>query len=1547
MRHESDHLHSATGSDRRASFLLGLGSLAGLTFLLLLLGTGSAGATELALSKITISAQDLKTGDALPKFTYIVNIDNSHLAGASDPMQRPSIAPTESNSPVVALGDQASPSVDLPAGRYLISIRAPGHKLWGKHVTLPRDAGAVRIAMREYPLPLGKIRVFVFNDNHWVNSAPDNGETGLAGFHVTLAEQTHSQVTVDYFNEPLCGGDCVTDADGFVEIPKLGPGTYFVAVTPPDGSDWVQTSTFTGGFEVQVGLEEGGDGAAVGLDVAGLPGEPLWVPPELRTRNWFGFVRPMDFPTPGTGTINGTARNWQGWPPFDNLIIGEDPVSNAYVALSSATSDDQAFTGQADADGNFSIQNIPPGDYFLSIWDEQLSYIIRFLNVSVGEGETLDLGEVGVSRWFGWLSGDVYLDQNANQVRDAGEPGIPNTDVDLRWRDGSIMEATFTDGAGHYEYPQAEGGFLGKWIIGEQGFSRLGVTGASVHDELNPAIVTPVATALGGALLTNQLVTEGHRAQVDWGKINYPANEVGQIVGITEWATTRNELDARMQLTEDYEPAIPDVVVTLEGLGPDGTPNTADDPVLNDYSSDHWQAPTDCAFTDAAGNPIDGMNPLIGSHCLEVPINGVQTKDGAFDGGYAFADMCAPDPDTGASTFPCPDDMKVPLVAGTYVVQVHMPEDVQGNALYHIVREEDVNVDLGAEFTPAIPPPPCVGDMHIVDPETTTPRSPYAGTSRPLCDKKLVVLQNAQNANADFYLMTNFPNGTDVQIPGRIFGLVSDNIYFDNDKQSIWYGEAKPIANIPIGIRDYKGRLLTTIRSDVNGEYEALLPSTETLNCPIPQGPCPGMYIVVVNDPGDKDSPNLNYNPNYLTAPVAWDVWPGLTTQIDVPLDPISGTACELPANTPELLQVSRPYVRWTEPRTERRVTIQGDFFGSATGRVELYDQSGVERRQLTVANGGILGWSNRAIEIRLLPGLAAAPYELRIRTAAGSVTTNGITLHYVGPGYNPPIVEVAAPTASPHAIQNAIDAAPRDSLLVLKSGTYHENVIMWKRLKLQGLGPGGLVGASELQQRQPEDPRFDIPGSVIDGRFFQDNKADWKSKIAALGPLAGVDARHPVLEGADITVVAQNRPAFAQGGIYAARIDGIGLRTGQGEGAGGIHLQAWATNLQITNDVLESNGGTFAGGIGIGQPYFDAHNWNVKVAFNRVLGNGGFTRSGGIGIFRGSNGYEVANSIFCANFGVEYGAGISHWGLSPGGSIHDNQIYYNDSVDSGAGIAISQETPQPVNGRRVLGDSSGAVDIDRNLIQSNFSNDDGGGIFIQNAMKDRINIRNNMIVDNGAAHIGGAIMLDDSSNVAIVNNTIQNNVSTGSSEGSDDLPHSAGLASEANDPLFQATLPGTAPRFSNPVALFNNIIWQNEAFTLSSHAPGATLESHGFMDFEIVGTTGSFAPVYSILTSGPAGVGNRIGQDPLAVEPFTLQLTVLGSRLDPQFAAVKITGQDPPVGLTGNYHSQTTSPAINNGIVGVAGIFAPRIDYDRQNRPLGGRFDIGADEVR
>ena len=1659
----------------------------------------TCGTEDPGACSVTVDARDFASGAPLEHFNYIINLDNSRYI---DPNTRQPVDPfpkyvtTESNSSIVREGNEDRATVTLPDGRYLISVRAPDHKMWGAYVNLPADTGAgsavtVRVDLTtqsaDAPLPLGKIRVFVFNDIAWTNGAPDTEESGLANFQVGLEEQTHNPVTVDYNNNPLCGGVCKTDAAGFVEIDDLGPATYFIDVHPPDqpcnsdpDSRWYQTTTIDGGLQLQAGVEEGSDGT-------GAPGEQLWEPPTARTAYWFGFVcAPRPFANQGTGEITGTARNWQGWPPFDVLTLGE-PVADPFVALSDSATDQTVFIGRGDSAGNFDIQGVPAGSYNMSIWDEQLSYIMRMKPVTVAAGQTVDTNDtdpngevgVGVSRWFGWLDGTVYKDVDNDGKYTAGvDAPIANTDMDQRWRDGSIKEGTFTDPAGRYEYPTAEGGPLGKWIINEQGFARFTANpGPSVHDEHNPDNVTPscaveppavpanpcVPTGQGGALLTNQLVTEGHRATVDWGKRDYAPGTPGQIVGVTYFPTTRNEFDARFQAHEDYEPGIPDVTVLLETPGPDLQPNTADDVVVNKYVTDHWQHPNasqdpqdppgntfsqGCDVTDSQGNPITDLNPDIGPNCLETPITGEETKDGAFDGGYAFTDYCPTGYNLAADDGSCVSGEPAPLVAGNYITHVIMPTDTTDDracnptaesqrvtdakgsvpgggegCLYHIVREEDVNVDLGNQFAPQLPPPPCTGDDHVIDQSTLVTRSYHhgvAGAHAPLCDKRLVVLQNGQNANADFNMMTNFntdPNGEnpadtrvgDVAAPGRIIGLVSNDIYFERDKKSMWYGEPRPIAGIPVGIyarvdtvpnvnQPYSPdnwRLMTTVYTSPEGTYEALLPSTETYNCPIPQGPCPGMYLVKVDDPGSKAHPNPGYNPNLLTATAAWDVWPGLTDQLDTPLDPISGTGCEDPAvpARPEVLQVSSPVVPATG---SRQITIQADFIGAqgtatgATGvRATLTDDRNGQVQTLTRANGGIVSWtpgnattpdtivinvpalaSNLAANLLPNATFRPGPRQLTITTAnvnGGVSSVNGITLHVMGSNgttagnvvaYNPPVVNVPAPAITgpnAHALQNAIDGAAAGSLLVLSPGTYNENVVAWKPLKIQGLGSGGIIGAHELQARDPEDPRFHVLGSVLDGRYFAENAAGFDATVAAHAPYAGVDANHPVLRGADLTLLAQSTSAYNLGtGVNAtfaqARVDGLGLMTGQGEGAGGIQLQAYANNTQLTNNVLENNAGVFAGGIGIGAPYSDtnpatnvsnhvgAHNYNVKIANDRLIGNGGLTRSGGLGIFYGSNAYEVANSIVCANFGVEYGAGISHWGNSPGGRIHDNRIYYNDAVDSGAGISI--QTQLPVGGGS-LGDGSGNVDVDRNVLAGNYTGDDGGGIFVLDALDQVINIRNNIIADNGAADLGGAITLDDSSKVRIVNNTISNNVSTSSSETSGPGPHSAGLASEANDlalwqndPRYVTQYPNAAtrPDFSNPQALFNNIFWTNTAYTLSQPGPGATLVPAGSIDFEIHGTTNNadtFTPRYSDLDAGaillgpdgtlhpvPAGQGN-ISAAPAFVNPIGVaaELTVTGSRLDPQTAAVTITAGDPPVGLTSDYHILPASGAIDRGV--------------------------------
>ena len=203
---------------------------------------------------------------------------------------------------------------------------------------------------------------------------------------------------------------------------------------------------------------------------------------------------------------------------------------------------------------------------------------------------------------------------------------------------------------------------------------------------------------------------------------------------------------------------------------------------------------------------------------------------------------------------------------------------------------------------------------------------------------------------------------------------------------------------------------------------------------------------------------------------------------------------------------------------------------------------------------------------------------------------------------------------------------------------------------------------------------------------------------------------------------------------------------------------------------------------------------------------------AGGIGLFNGADGYEVARNDVCGNFSAEYGGGISALGFSPNGRIHDNRIYFNRSYDEGGGIMIAGELPANPD---PLSPGAGPVNIYNNLIQANLSNDDGGGIRFLMAGNFPMNVYNNFIVNNVSTHEGGGIGLNDAPNVRFYNNTVMKNLTTATAVTSNGAAAPAGLSTSMNSTPLQATLPGGSPLFSNPL-LFNNIFWDNRAGTRS-----------------------------------------------------------------------------------------------------------------------------------
>ncbi|MGH6641555.1 MAG: hypothetical protein ACRED3_02545, partial [Bradyrhizobium sp.] len=1236
-------------------------------------------------------------GATVSPFAYIVNEDNTAEPFDPDPSQHPGVNPIASHSHVVAAGDQSHTTIlaadggALPAGtcgsegidddpatnrpcKYFVSVRAPGYKLWGKHFAFAGTAGdpsTVLVELEPEPLPLSKLVVKVFEDFAPVNGFPDfpleiddtgGATTDMTGFQIVI-EDIFGQVSVDFNGDPICGtGKCLTDAQGNATIPDIGFGKYEVFAIPPPNNpqQWVQTTTFEGTRAVDAWLEEGTDGL-------GAPREIL-AEPFVLTAHFFGFTRAMAAPG-GPGTISGRIRNFVEFPPFAQLALGE-PVNRPWITLTDiGNTDTQILRTRGNANGTFTITGVPVGTYQMAVWDDFLDYIMAFYTVTVAAppGVTnVNMGDLGIFRWFGWLSGTVFFDNDCTPnlnppdpdcgIKGPTDPIVRAFDVDIRNRDGTVAQAAITDNNGKYVFPEALGP-LGKFQIGEVGFGRFGLTGQSVHDELcsnvglNPSAGCDIAhrhvvpSEQGGNLLTNQLILESHRTIVDWGKRNYATNETGQIVGITFYDTTRNELDARMSAAEEYQPAIPGVLVRIWGLGADNKANTPDDVLLNEYITDAWQHPSvnngnGCDVLDKNGNPVPGPTPqFIADNCIEVPQIGNETRDGAFDGGYAFASVCAPTTGPGggpilagptvASATPGdpvrhangdnvptvapsapgtnPQDIDgdgipngydtdpllteaqletctIPLTPRDYVLQTVAPP------FYQITAEEDVNIDEGSQLVPLILPPPCAGDLHTVNDTGGAVVSPYNGQNRPLCDKRRVTLAIRQNANSDFFLFTDLDANpwtklwsTDVSVPpaGRFAGLIEDDLDINTDPNSITYGEKRPVEGAPVGVRDYTFRKLTTVYADEYGFYEVMVPSTFTADCPIPNGVCPGMIVLTVNDPGDDPAhPDPNFRTAYLTEPVVFEVWPGHMTPTDTPIDPVeTGAQCSPSIeninpvteevaliSVPEIVQVSTPYGNSAGGFS---IDVIGVDFGISTPPTVTLDGTPLSLSYFPGGTGGV--FVDRAV-VQVPDLFPPGPHQLLLTNNETQKTgVSGITIHVLGSGYNPPVATVSS------TIQAAIDAALPGTLIIVPPGTYAENIILWKPVKLQGYGPGGVVGSPESERGGAippgEDPFSNYPGSVIDGRFFTFNegiRTAWHTTLSGIA----YDGPATVAEGAAVTVVAASSGDNAFDAIagFKPQIDGLGITAARGFAGGGIYVHAYGTNLQITNNIIDRN---------------------------------------------------------------------------------------------------------------------------------------------------------------------------------------------------------------------------------------------------------------------------------------------------------------------------------------------------------------------------------------
>jgi len=418
------------------------------------------------------------------------------------------------------------------------------------------------------------------------------------------------------------------DIAGEALVKNVYPAKYGIIITPPESqvADWVQTSTIEGTKVNDVWVKAG---EPAYFQEFGPPG---W-------HNFTGFVRPADLDNNGAPgvqqTIGGVTSTIAGPNSVSGMVtnahISRPPLqtiwdsgsydalahTRAWVAVNSQNGQGPTIAAKlAEEDGSFTIDGLPDGDYQLAIWDRYLDQVLAYKSFSVSAATTSAavVGNIPVFNWFGRLEHSVFQDDGGtcgpdstaalNGVWDNTDPDVnttivasaldcneafmPDQNVNLRWRDGTIYQAFPTDAGGYVPFDQVFPFF--HWLVAEIDYLRFMPTGVTIAVDDGGDVATQPAPFTGVLAPQQQLAGDdanvstdpnwrtelgstvllqgyqqflGQTSKFQWGKVEWPVGQNGGIAGIVYYATTRAEADPRLAAAEPWEPGIAGAKVRL------------------------------------------------------------------------------------------------------------------------------------------------------------------------------------------------------------------------------------------------------------------------------------------------------------------------------------------------------------------------------------------------------------------------------------------------------------------------------------------------------------------------------------------------------------------------------------------------------------------------------------------------------------------------------------------------------------------------------------------------------------------------------------------------------------------------------------------------------------------------------------------------------------------------------------------------------------------------------------------------------------------------